>query len=184
MATALADGLWMWHREHPEWDTRANYEPEVASYAVRLTEAVLLVDPLWPEEDAEDFDWLDALARSDRLLVAVLKPDHARDAAGSARAPRGGPPPRGRRPPTAGACSPAPRRPASSTAARRSTSSRPARSSSPASAHSTTPGGAARRRCGCPRTARSPSPTACAATRPAGCACGPTRPGARRPCAR
>src|SRR3954464_9562747 len=86
MATALADGLWMWHREHPEWDTRANYEPEVASYAVRLTEAVLLIDPLWPEEDSEDFDWLDALARSDRLLVAVLKPHHVRGGAGLAHA--------------------------------------------------------------------------------------------------
>src|SRR3954468_23832411 len=86
MATELADGLWMWHREHPEWDTRANYEPEVASYAARLAEAVLLVDPLWPEEDSQDFDWLDGLVRSTRLLVAVLKPDHVRDGAGIAHA--------------------------------------------------------------------------------------------------
>src|SRR4051812_9682513 len=86
VATQLADGLWTWRREHPEWSTEANYEPDVASHAVRLAEAILLIDPLWPEEDSEDFDWLDALARSDRLLVAVLKPDHARDAAGIARA--------------------------------------------------------------------------------------------------
>src|SRR4029077_18904683 len=84
VATELADGLWTWRREHPEWHHEANYEAEVSSYAVRVAEAVLLLDPLWPEEDSEDFDWLDALARSNRLLVAVLKPDHARDGAGIA----------------------------------------------------------------------------------------------------
>jgi hypothetical protein len=86
VATELADGLWTWRREHPEWDTGADYEPEVASYAVRLTDAMLLIDPLWPEEDSEDYDWLDEAARADRLLVAVLKPDHARDASGIAYA--------------------------------------------------------------------------------------------------
>ena len=86
MARELAEGLWTWRREHPEWSVEADYEAEVASYAFRLPSAVLLVDPLWPEEDSEDFAWLDALARDGRLLVAVLKPDHVRDAAGLAHA--------------------------------------------------------------------------------------------------
>jgi hypothetical protein len=86
VATELAEGLWTWRREHPEWHTGADYEPEVASYAVRLASAILLVDPLWPEDDSADYDWLDALARSDRLLVALLKPDHVRDGAGIAHA--------------------------------------------------------------------------------------------------
>jgi len=86
VATELAEGLWTWRREHPEWSTESDYEPEVSSYAVRLAEAVLLIDPLWPEEDSDDFGWLDALAREDLLLVAVLKPDHVRDAAGIAHA--------------------------------------------------------------------------------------------------
>jgi len=86
VATELADGLWTWRREHPEWDTRADWDPDVACYAVRLAQAMLLIDPLWPEEGSEDFDWLDGIARADRLLVAVLKPDHVRDAAGIAHA--------------------------------------------------------------------------------------------------
>src|SRR4051812_35831400 len=86
VATELAEGLWTWRREHPEWHTGSDFEPEVASYAVRLPSALLLVDPLWPEEDSEDFDWLDELARSRLLLVAVLKPDHARDGGGIAHA--------------------------------------------------------------------------------------------------
>ena len=86
MARQLADGLWTWRREHPEWDVHADWDADVACYAVRLAEAMLLIDPLWPEEDSEDFDWLDTLARSDRLLVAVLKPDHLRDGSGIAHA--------------------------------------------------------------------------------------------------
>jgi len=86
VATELVPGLWTWRREHPDWDLDSDYEPEVGSFAVRLEQAILFVDPLWPEEESEDFAWLDALARADRLLVAVLKPDHARDAAGIAHA--------------------------------------------------------------------------------------------------
>ncbi|TMM01608.1 MAG: hypothetical protein E6G10_12610 [Actinobacteria bacterium] len=85
MATELAPGVWMWRREHPEWGPGADYEPEVSCYAVELPSARLLIDPLWPEEDA-DVDWLDALVRRRRVIVAVLKPDHLREGAELAHA--------------------------------------------------------------------------------------------------
>ena len=75
----------MWRREHPEWGPGADYEPEVSCYAVELPSARLLIDPLWPEEDA-DVDWLDALVRRRRVIVAVLKPDHLREGAELAHA--------------------------------------------------------------------------------------------------
>jgi hypothetical protein len=75
----------MWRSEHPDWAPDADYEPEVACYAVRLPSARLLVDPLWPEDD-DEVDWLDGFARGGRLLVVVLKPDHVREAAEIAHA--------------------------------------------------------------------------------------------------
>ena len=82
MATELAPDVWMWRSEHPDWKPDSDFEPEVASYAVRLPSARLLVDPLWPD----DAGWLDDFARGGRLLVAVLKPDHVREAAEIAHA--------------------------------------------------------------------------------------------------
>ena len=85
MAVELAPGVWRWEREHPDWRPGADFEPEVACAGIALPSARLLVDPLWPEED-DDVDWLDAFAREERLLVAVLKPDHVREAAELAHA--------------------------------------------------------------------------------------------------
>jgi len=85
VATELAPGVWMWRREHPEWTPDSDYEPEVACYAVRLPSARLLIDPLWADDDADE-DWLDDFARGGRVLAAVLKPDHLRDAAEIAHA--------------------------------------------------------------------------------------------------
>src|SRR4051794_2740333 len=85
VATELAPGVWMWRREHPEWTPDSDYEPEVACYAVRLPSARLLIDPLWADDDADE-DWIDDFARGGRVLAAVLKPDHLRDAAEIAHA--------------------------------------------------------------------------------------------------
>ena len=75
----------MWRREHPEWGPGADYEPEVSCYAVELPSARLLIDPLWADDDADE-DRIDDLARGGRVLAAVLKPDHLRDAAEIAHA--------------------------------------------------------------------------------------------------
>jgi hypothetical protein len=85
VAVELAPGVWRWAGEHPDWTPGADYEPVVASHAIALPAARLLVDPLWPEED-DDVDWLDAFAREDRLLVVLLKPDHLRAGAEVAHA--------------------------------------------------------------------------------------------------
>jgi hypothetical protein len=85
VATELAPGVWTWRREHPDWAPGDDFEPEVACYAVALPSARLLVDPLWPDDD-DDVDWLDDFAHGGRVLAAVLKPDHVRDAAEVAHA--------------------------------------------------------------------------------------------------
>jgi hypothetical protein len=73
----VAPGLWLWRQPHPAWQEGADWEPEVASFAVRSRGVGLLLDPLAPPPTArEAWERLDALAPS---AVVVLKPDHVRD---------------------------------------------------------------------------------------------------------
>ena len=70
-------GLWLWRQPHPDWEQGADWEPEVASFAVESRGVAALLDPLAPPPDADEL-WqrLDAF-RAD--VVAILKPDHVRD---------------------------------------------------------------------------------------------------------
>ena len=70
----LAPGLWRWTARHGEWHP-GEWGAEVASFAVDAGDAVLLVDPLLPEDDAEVLERLDALAPA-AILVTI--PYHAR----------------------------------------------------------------------------------------------------------
>jgi hypothetical protein len=73
----VAPGLWLWRQPHPAWREGADWEPEVASFAVESRGVGILLDPLAPPPVAGDV-WrrIDALAPS---AVVVLKPDHVRD---------------------------------------------------------------------------------------------------------
>jgi hypothetical protein len=73
----VAPGLWLWRQPHPSWREGADWEPEVASFAVRSQGVSLLLDPLAPHPSASDV-WarLDAF-RPD--VVVILKPDQVRD---------------------------------------------------------------------------------------------------------
>jgi glyoxylase-like metal-dependent hydrolase (beta-lactamase superfamily II) len=51
----LRPGLWRWKASHPEWDHAENWGPEVGSAYAELPEALVVVDPLVPEEDEEEF---------------------------------------------------------------------------------------------------------------------------------
>jgi hypothetical protein len=73
----VAPGLWLWRQPHPDWHEDADWEPDVASFAVESRGVRLLLDPLAPPPGARD-----AWARIDCFrpeVVAILKPDHVRD---------------------------------------------------------------------------------------------------------
>jgi hypothetical protein len=51
----LRPGLWRWTAAHPEWDHAEHWGPEVASVYAELPDAIVVVDPLVPEDDEERF---------------------------------------------------------------------------------------------------------------------------------
>ena len=63
----VADGVWIWRLEHPDWAPHVAWPPHV----------VVLFDPLAPPDD-DDAVWA-RLDASPPTVVAILKPDHVRD---------------------------------------------------------------------------------------------------------
>jgi glyoxylase-like metal-dependent hydrolase (beta-lactamase superfamily II) len=51
----LRPGLWRWIAEHPEWAHAEHWGPEVGSVYAELPDAVILIDPLVPEDEEEKF---------------------------------------------------------------------------------------------------------------------------------
>jgi glyoxylase-like metal-dependent hydrolase (beta-lactamase superfamily II) len=71
----VADGLWIWRREHPAWASHVGWDPPVTSTCAEAAGEVVVIDALDPADD-EVWARLDA----NRPTVAVvLKPDHVRD---------------------------------------------------------------------------------------------------------
>jgi hypothetical protein len=76
-AQPVAEGLWIWRIEHPDWNAELDWPPLVTSTCVESGGEVALLDPLAPAEDAmEIWERLDAKPPT---MVVVLKPDHIRD---------------------------------------------------------------------------------------------------------
>ncbi|MEX0817589.1 MAG: hypothetical protein WD027_09090 [Gaiellales bacterium] len=73
----VAPGLWLWRREHPDWQPGLGWEGMVTSTCVESGGEVALLDALAPPEDADEV-WARLDARPPTFLV-VLKPDHVRD---------------------------------------------------------------------------------------------------------
>jgi glyoxylase-like metal-dependent hydrolase (beta-lactamase superfamily II) len=67
----LRPGLWRWTAAHPEWEHAEYWGPEVGSVYAELPDALVMVDPLVPQ-DEEDRFW-EAL---DRDVERVGKPVH------------------------------------------------------------------------------------------------------------
>ena len=67
----LRPGLWRWTAAHPEWEDAEHWGPEVGSVYAELPDALVMVDPLVPQ-DEEDRFW-EAL---DRDVERVGKPVH------------------------------------------------------------------------------------------------------------
>lgn len=68
----IQKGLWHWTARHPEWESKAEWEPDVSSYAVDDGQYLLLLDPLnVPEE-------LIALASKRKTVIVLSAPWHER----------------------------------------------------------------------------------------------------------
>jgi hypothetical protein len=80
MIAELADGLWRWTARHPDWHPGA-FGAEVASFALRDDEGLVLVDPLLPEGDGADavLGVLDEAPGAVTIVITI--PYHVRSAA-------------------------------------------------------------------------------------------------------
>jgi hypothetical protein len=79
MIAELADGLWRWTARHPDWHPGV-FGAEVASFALRDDEGLVLVDPLLPEDDAgEVLGVLDEAPGAVTIVITI--PYHVRSAA-------------------------------------------------------------------------------------------------------
>ena len=67
----LRPGLWRWTAAHPEWEHAEHWGPEVGSVYAELPGALVMVDPLVPQDDEDRF-W-EAL---DQDVERVGKPVH------------------------------------------------------------------------------------------------------------
>ena len=73
----VAEGLWIWRVEHPDWKAGLDWDRFVTSTVVESRGEVAVLDPLAPADDAAGvWERLDARPPT---LVAILKPDHVRD---------------------------------------------------------------------------------------------------------
>ena len=72
----LRPGLWRWTASHPQWDHAEHWGPEVGSVYAELPGAVVVIDPLVPEDEEERF-WsaldrdVERLARPVHVLLTV-----------------------------------------------------------------------------------------------------------------
>jgi glyoxylase-like metal-dependent hydrolase (beta-lactamase superfamily II) len=79
----LAPGLWRWTALHPDWTPEEDWEQEVGCVYYEAPDAVVLIDPLVPPEDADRF-WraldrdLERAGRAPDVLLTVFW--HARSA--------------------------------------------------------------------------------------------------------
>ena len=75
----LTDGLWRWTARHPEWHP-GEFGAEVASFAARAEGALLLIDPLLPEDEDAAASVLEVLDSQvgDRVAILISVPYHVR----------------------------------------------------------------------------------------------------------
>jgi glyoxylase-like metal-dependent hydrolase (beta-lactamase superfamily II) len=73
----IVEGLWRWSAVHPEWKPGADWDADVACVYAEDPDAVVLIDPLVPADEAERF-WRALDGDVERLArpVAVLVTSH------------------------------------------------------------------------------------------------------------
>jgi hypothetical protein len=67
----LRSGLWRWTASHPEWDHAEHWGPDVGSVYAEVSDAVVLIDPLVPDDEEETF-W----SALDRDVERAARPVH------------------------------------------------------------------------------------------------------------
>ena len=67
----LQSGLWRWTASHPQWDHAEHWGPDVGSVYAEVPGAVVLIDPLVPEDEEEKF-W----SALDRDVERAARPVH------------------------------------------------------------------------------------------------------------
>jgi hypothetical protein len=72
----LTDGLWRWTARHPDWHPGA-FGAEVACFAARAGDTMLLIDPLLPPEPDAVLRVVEDALR-DRLAILITIPYHVR----------------------------------------------------------------------------------------------------------
>ena len=72
----LTKDLWRWTARHPEWHP-GDFGAEVACFAARAGDDLLLIDPLLPPEPEAVLERLDAAA-GDRVAILITIPYHVR----------------------------------------------------------------------------------------------------------
>ena len=72
----IAAGIWRWTARHPEWQPDVEWAREVASFALAVEDALVLVDPLVPDEVWPRLDELAARHASVAALITI--PYHVR----------------------------------------------------------------------------------------------------------
>jgi len=72
----VADGLWIWQLEYPDWRPGLEWGPAVTSTCVESGGDVAVLDPLAPPDDSDEV-W-GRLDERPPTMAVVLKPDHVR----------------------------------------------------------------------------------------------------------
>jgi glyoxylase-like metal-dependent hydrolase (beta-lactamase superfamily II) len=68
----VAPGLWRWTAPHPEWSEGADWPRDVGCVYYEAPDAIVLIDPLVPEERERFFEALDADVARLGLPVAIV----------------------------------------------------------------------------------------------------------------
>jgi glyoxylase-like metal-dependent hydrolase (beta-lactamase superfamily II) len=69
----LRPGLWRWSADHPDWTPEEDWPREVASFSYEAPDALVLIDPLVPDDERERFfEHLDADVERAQKPVAVV----------------------------------------------------------------------------------------------------------------
>lgn len=76
MPDQIADGLWRWTAQHPEWHP-GQFGSEVASFAIQAGDDTVLVDPLLPPDPDPVLDLIEQQLNG-RLSILITIPYHVR----------------------------------------------------------------------------------------------------------